>query len=192
MLLRVLRRSSAQINVFFSSFHTDCSFHGHRDIPRDAFSLYNHRKTRDWQDGSFIKEADVTLSQTYDNVIALALQCISVGNPSQPETTFYADTHFTFKKADGATSATLHHVYGSQDTSFSTWKTDDKQGIQIASLEMISHWNAVRCDVMTITTGNFSLAVLWYQFTSFRRPLTTGEKLVPTVESRTLYHISVN
>ena len=113
----------------------------------------------DWQNGSFMKEANVTLSQTYENVVAIALQCISVGDPYKPETAFYADTHFTFKKADGTTSATLHHVYGSQNSSFGTWKTDDKQGIQIASLEMISHWNTVRCDVMTITVGKFSLTV---------------------------------
>ncbi len=64
-----------------------------------------------------------------DDVVAIALQCISFGYSTKPENPYYADVHFTFKQAYRTTSGHLRHIYTSQHDSISTWKTDDKKGI---------------------------------------------------------------
>lgn len=108
---------------------------------------------------AFTKNADYKLSRTYDNVIAIALQCISIGNVHFPETAYYADTYFTFKQANEMTGGPFRYVYGSQNFSTATWKADDNKGIQLSSISMISHWNPIHCDVANITTSMFFIPI---------------------------------
>ncbi|CAF3069831.1 unnamed protein product [Rotaria sp. Silwood2] len=84
----------------------------------------------------------------------MTLQCISNGDIYRSDTAFYADTHFTFKQTDGTISGTFHHVYTSEHVSNGTWKADGNKGIQLSSVNVISHWNSILCDVITLTTDS--------------------------------------
>ncbi len=102
---------------------------------------------------------DYKLSQTYNNVVAIAIQCISNGNARTPETAFYADANFIFKKADGMTVGTFRYVYTSQHLSTGTWKADDNEGIQLSSVSMKSHWNSIDCHIINVTTSKFFVTI---------------------------------
>ena len=124
-------------DLFFAFFYTECC--------RYPFVTSTVRP--------FDRNADYKLSQTYDNVVAIAIQCISNGNSEIPETAFYADAYFTFKQADGMTGGTFRSVYSSQNFSTGIWKADGNKGIQLSSVSMKSHWNSIRCDVVNVTTS---------------------------------------
>jgi hypothetical protein len=109
---------------------------------------------------SFTKNADFKLSQTYDNVVAITLQCISNGDPYKREDAFYADARFTFKQADEVTSGTFRSVYTSQHLSTGTWKADDNKGIQLSSVSVLSHWNNIHCDVANVTTSKLFVIMI--------------------------------
>ncbi|CAF3620924.1 unnamed protein product [Rotaria sp. Silwood1] len=104
--------------------------------------------------GSFTKDAYFKLSRTYHDVVAITLQCISNGDTYRSDTAFYADTYFTFKQADETISGTFHHIYTSEHVSNGTWKADGNKGIQLSSVSVISHWNSILCDVITLTTDS--------------------------------------
>ncbi|CAF1427232.1 unnamed protein product [Rotaria sordida] len=104
--------------------------------------------------GLFTKDAYFKLSQTYNDVVAITLQCISNGNTYRLDKAFYADTHFTFKQSDGTISGKFHHVYTSEHISNGTWEADSNKGIQLSSVNVISYWNSILCDVITLTTDS--------------------------------------
>lgn len=122
----------------------------------------------------FVAKADFKLSQRYENVVSIALRCISNGNSAKPETAYYADAHFTFKQANGTTTGTAHHVFTSEHYSVGIWTPDDKTGIQFSDMSFLSHWNSLHCDMINITTNSKSreesITVLEDEFVTLQCP----------------------
>ena len=111
---------------------------------------YNHG----WGDvEEYHTRGNFELSRTYENVTDVAFRCTSRGSPIFPNTSFYADTHFTFKQEDALTSGALHFVFSSDHPSFAKWTANDTNGIQLATVNLVSHWNGIRCDPVEITTS---------------------------------------
>jgi hypothetical protein len=105
----------------------------------------------------FDRQVDFKLSQTYDNVVAIAIQCISNGNSPVSITEYYADVQFTFKQMNGTTSGTFQSIYTSKHLSIATWMTDDNKGIELSSISILSYWNSIHCNFVNITTGKISM-----------------------------------
>ena len=110
---------------------------------------------------SFRHQVDFKLSQTYNNVVAIAIQCVSHGDSPTSITEYWSDARFTFKNANGTASGTVRSIYTSKYLSTGTWTTDDKNGIQLSFVSIQTYWNPIHCDIINITTGEPSNTIFW-------------------------------